>query len=360
MPSLTASSALRQAAAAFALFVAAAGFTGCDGSSSSGGAGAGGGGGAGGASPNPRAPGEQLHIVATTELVAELARRIGGDHVRVEAIMGPGTDPHTYKPGPEDVRRLSDADLVLFHGLHLEGRMDAPLRALERDGRAVAVADAIPEADLIHAEEGAHDPHVWFDPALWKVAAQRASSAITQRAPAHAADFAGGLAAFETELTALDAELQATLTRVPPNRRVLATAHDAFGYFGRRYEFDVIGIQGISTESEASLRDIAAIVQQLAARDVPAVFIESTVSPRTIEALVEGSRARGHAVRIGGELYSDAPGPVSSGAETISGMSLHNARVIAAALAGGPAGAPAGTPSGAPAPGNSTPSEGTR
>ncbi|MBL9140863.1 MAG: zinc ABC transporter substrate-binding protein [Phycisphaerae bacterium] len=290
-----------------------------------------------------RRPADQPHrIVATTELVAELARRIGGEHVQVEAIMGPGTDPHTYKPGPDDVRRLSEADLVLFHGLHLEGRMDAPLRSLEREGRAVAVADAVPHEELLNPGEGAHDPHVWFDPELWKVAARRAARALTDLAPAHAAAFASGLADMEAELTALDGRIRAALEGVPPNRRVLATAHDAFGYFGRRYQFDVIGIQGISTESEASLRDIAAIVQQLADRDVPAVFIESTVSPRTVQALVEGSRARGHAVRIGGELYSDAPGPVGSGAETIAGMSMHNARTIAGALA------PAAVPSEAP------------
>lgn len=274
-------------------------------------------------------------MVATTELVAELARRIGAARVEVSALMGPGTDPHTYKPGPGDVRRLSEADLVLFHGLHLEGRMDSPLRALERDGRATAVAEGIPVEALRHSDEGAHDPHVWFDPLLWKAAAQRTAEALTRADPEGAEAFAAGALEFAAELDALDAEIARMLAAVPPERRVLATAHDAFGYFGRRYAFDVLGIQGISTESEASLRDIAALVQTLAERGVPAVFVESTVSPRTVEALVEGARARGHALRIGGELYSDAPGPVGSGAETIAGMSLHNARIISNALSGG-------------------------
>jgi manganese/zinc/iron transport system substrate-binding protein len=292
----------------------------------------------------PGAPGESgsggsgrrapLRVVATTELVAELARRVGGARVAATALMGPGTDPHTYKPSPGDVRRLSAADLVLFHGLHLEGRMDAPLRALERDGRAAAVAEGIPEADLRHAEEGAHDPHVWFDPLLWRAAAARAAEALARADPEGAEAYAAGARAFAEELERLDADIARTLAAVPPRRRVLATAHDAFGYFGRRYAFDVLGIQGISTESEASLRDIAALVGTLAERGVPAVFVESTVSPRTVEALVEGARARGHALRIGGELYSDAPGPAGSGAETIAGMSLHNARTIARALTG--------------------------
>lgn len=281
----------------------------------------------------PTAPGT-MRVVATTELVADLVRSVGGPRVQVVSLIGPGMDPHTYKPGPGDVRAMNDADIVFFHGLHLEGRMDAPLRELQRSGKAFAITDGIPPERLLHADGGEPDPHVWFDPELWSLAADHVAQVLTQRDPEGAPQFQENLAIAKGYLSALDHEVRSNLSIVPAERRVLATAHDAFGYFGRRYDFDVLGVQGISTDSEASLRDIAAIVEQLAARGVPAVFIESTVPPRTVQALVEGAEARGHALRIGGELYSDAPGAAGSGAETLRGMSLHNALTIARALGG--------------------------
>lgn len=312
-PALRAIAALRLAACAAVLLLAAA----CADSTS------------------PSAPGPgTTRVVATTELVAELVRSVGYPRVQVVSLIGPGMDPHTYKPGPGDVRAMTDADVVFFHGLHLEGRMDAPLRELQQDGKAFAVTDGIPPDRLLRAEGGEPDPHVWFDPELWALAADHVAQVLIQRDPEGAIAFRQNLAFTKEYLEALDREMHSNLAAVPAERRVLATAHDAFGYFGRRYSFDVLGVQGISTDSEASLRDIAAIVEQLAARGVPAVFIESTVPPRTVQALVEGAQARGHALRIGGELYSDAPGAAGSGAETLRGMSLHNALTIARALGG--------------------------
>ena len=279
---------------------------------------------------------DRLDVVATTGMIADAARVIGGDHVEVGALMGPGIDPHSYRQTRSDIVALSRADLVLFHGLRLEAQMTDLFEKLGERQAVVAVGEAVPREDLVAHPDypDARDPHVWMDPSLWASVMGRVRGALADAAPEHAGDFAANAASYVDELEALDRYAAEVLETVPDGQRVLVTAHDAFSYFGRAYGFEVIGIQGISTESEAGLQRIAALVDTLVERDIGAVFVETSVSDRNITALVEGAAARGHEVRIGGELYSDAMGEEGTYEGTYLGMIDHNVTTIAAALGG--------------------------
>jgi manganese/zinc/iron transport system substrate-binding protein len=277
-----------------------------------------------------------VSVVATTGMIADAARRVGGDHVAVRALMGPGVDPHAYRQTRTDIVALAQADLVLWHGLYLEAQMEPFLLDLARDRAVVAVAEDLP-ADrlLVNADyPDRADPHVWMDPQLWAGVVSRVQGALAEVAPQHADAFAANAEAHLAELAALDTYARGVLGSVPEDRRVLVTAHDAFAYFGRAYRFDVLGIQGISTESEAGLRRISELVDLIVERGIGAVFVETSVSDRNIRALVEGAAAQGHTVAIGGELYSDAMGPEGSYEGTYVGMIDHNVSTIARALGG--------------------------
>lgn len=279
---------------------------------------------------------DTLNIVATTGMIADTARRIGGAHVTVKALMGSGVDPHAYRQTRSDIMAMTRADLVLWHGLYLEAQMEDFLVKLERRRTSVAVADAMPRDMLIsHADyDGRYDPHVWMVPALWTYVAREIARVLSEARPELAADFAVNLSAFEAELTKLQSYGETVMATVPAQSRVLLTAHDAFGYFGRAFDMEVIGIQGISTESEAGLNRISTLVDLLVERKIGAAFVESSVSDRNIRALIEGAGAQGHLVSIGGELYSDAMGADSSYEATYIGMIDHNITTIARALGG--------------------------
>jgi manganese/zinc/iron transport system substrate-binding protein len=248
--------------------------------------------------------------------------------------MGAGVDPHLYKASPGDIRTLTGADLVLYNGLLLEGKLTDVLVKLAASKPVVAVSERVPEDRLMHPDgtEGHADPHIWFDVALWMVATERIRDALSAMDPAGKDAFEANAAAYLTELKALDEEVRAKAQAIPAERRLLVTAHDAFGYFGRTYGVEVRGIQGISTEAEASLKDINTLVDDLVARKVPAVFVESSVPRKTVEALVEGAASRGHTLAIGGELFSDAMGQPGTPEGTYIGMVRHNIDVIAKAL----------------------------
>ncbi|HYE57552.1 MAG TPA: zinc ABC transporter substrate-binding protein, partial [Rhodothermales bacterium] len=252
-----------------------------------------------------REHGGPLRVVATTSLIGDLARQIGGPSVAVEALMGPGVDPHVYKASEGDVLRMADADLVLYHGLHLEGRMaDLFERMNDLGWRTAAVTRTIPVDTLHHAPSmpGAHDPHVWFDVRLWQRCAQTVEDAFVALDPSQANAYRARGTAYRARLDTLDAWVRAEIARIPPPRRVLITAHDAFGYFGAAYGVRVVGLQGLSTATEAGTADVQRLANLLVTTGVPAVFVESSVSPRTIEAVVAAVRARGGQVRIGGSL----------------------------------------------------------
>ncbi len=293
------------------------------------------------AAPDAAAPpaDHRIQVVATIGMVADLAREIGGDRVEVTTLVGPGIDPHSHRPSREDVRRLMEADLVLANGLGLEGRMlDALDRAAAAGIRMRRVAEGIDASELLPAAdfEGVHDPHAWMDPGVWRLAAGIVHEELRTIDPEGAEAYDAGAAALAADLEALAAYADRVLASVPPEHRVLVTAHDAFGYLGRRHGYEVLGIQGISTESEAGVRDIERLVDLLVERRVPAVFVESTVSDRNIRALLAGAAARGHEVRIGGSLFSDAMGEPGTWEGTYRGMIDHNVTAIARALGGTP------------------------
>lgn len=278
----------------------------------------------------------QITVVATTGMIADTARAIGGDHVDVRALMGPGVDPHAYRQTRSDIVAMTRADLVLGHGLYLEAQMEDFFEDLGRRRMVVPVAEAMPRNLLLAHEDydNRFDPHVWMDPDLWRHVAAEIRDALAEVDPENAAFYLASAESFLTELDTVSAYARETLASVPDDSRVLLTAHDAFNYFGQAYGFEVLGIQGISTESEAGLVRIAELVDLLVARDIRAVFVESSVSDRNIRALIEGAAARGHEVRIGGELFSDAMGEPGSYEGTYIGMIDHNVTIITRSLGG--------------------------
>jgi manganese/zinc/iron transport system substrate-binding protein len=282
----------------------------------------------------PASAAGRLSVVATTGMIADAARAVGGDLVEVRALMGPGVDPHAYRQTRSDISAMLGADLVLWHGLALEAQMERFLADLARRRPVVAIAESLPRNLLLLANEERPDPHVWMDPALWAEAVGAVQAALAMELPDHAQTLADAADAHLAEIARVAAYARETLATVPEGARVLVTAHDAFGYFGRAYGFEVVGIQGISTESEAGLNRIGALVETLVSRRIGAVFVESSVSDRNVRALIEGAAAQGHTVRIGGELFSDAMGPPGTYEGTWIGMIDHNVTTIAGALGG--------------------------
>nr|WP_242601421.1 zinc ABC transporter substrate-binding protein [Pseudaestuariivita atlantica] len=275
-----------------------------------------------------------LSVVATTGMIADTARRIGGDLVEVRALMGPGVDPHAYRQTRSDIAAMTRADLVLWNGLYLEAQLEEFMHTLSRRMRVEALAEALP-THLLRAHQDyadRYDPHVWMVPALWRLVAEELARVLRDIRPDAADRIDANLAAYIAELESVGAYAADVLGQVPPEARVLLTAHDAFGYFGDAYGYEVIGVQGISTESEAGLHRITELVDLLVERRVGAVFVETSVSDRNMRALIEGAAARGHTVRIGGELFSDAMGIDGTYEGTLIGMLDHNATVIARAL----------------------------
>jgi manganese/zinc/iron transport system substrate-binding protein len=280
------------------------------------------------------AGGERLQVVATTGIIGDVAAQVAGDRADVVALMGPGVDPHLYKARAGDVRRLSRADLVLYHGLHLEAAMAEVLSEMGGRRRTVAVTDWIERDELLSPPEyrGSYDPHVWFDVRLWSVAARRIAAALAEADPAGASEYAAREALYLRELEALDAWVRERTAELPPERRVLITAHDAFGYFGRAYGFEVLGLQGISTTAEAGTADVQRLADEIARRRIPALFVETSIPRRTIEAVQAAVASRGFRVEIGGELYSDALGDAGTAEGTYVGMVRHNIDTIVTAL----------------------------
>lgn len=271
-----------------------------------------------------------VSVVATTSIGADLARQVCADvpGVSVISMMGPGVDPHIYRPTVRDVRALADAQVVVAHGLLLEGRMEDLWPKLDRRGTEVVVL-----SDAVDARD---DPHIWMDASMWSAAALHAGEALAASMPDCADALRAGAARVAARWRALDAQVKAAVATIPPERRLLVTAHDAFGHFGAAYGLDVRGVQGISTEAETGLADLRALVDEVVERRVPAVFHETSVPDRAIEALIESAAARGHTLRNAAALHSDALGPPGSGADTYEGMMRTNVRAIVGALGGDP------------------------
>lgn len=277
-----------------------------------------------------------IEVTATTSMVADLVRVVGGDRVQVSGLMGPGVDPHLFKASEGDVAKMAGADVIFYNGLHLEGKMTEVFEQMSsRSIPTIAVAEGgIEEEDLLDSEAftGNYDPHVWFDVALWQKAARYVADELAAIDPTHADTYAQNADAYVAELEELKAYIEEQVRRVPEAQRVLVTSHDAFGYFGAAYGFEVLGLQGISTATEAGTADVQQLAETVAERRIPALFIESSVSPRGIQAVREAVRARGYEVQIGGTLYGDALGNPGTPEESYIGTVRHNVDTIVGAL----------------------------
>jgi manganese/zinc/iron transport system substrate-binding protein len=278
-----------------------------------------------------------IRVVCTTGQVAEMIQRIGGEHVAVDALMGPGVDPHLYSPVPSDLRKLTAADAIFYNGLHLEGRMGETFEKMARTRVTFAVTEGVESRhdDRLREPpefEGLYDPHVWHDPVLWGDCVKDAADALAEFDPKHAGVYRANAEAYRKELEDLDGFCRDEVAKIPKERRVLITAHDAFGYFGKRYDIEVHGLKGISTDEEKDLNRQEELQRMIIERKIPAVFVESAVAPKTIEALVEPCKAADWDLKIGGNLYADALGPAGTDDATYAGMIRHNVRTIATAL----------------------------
>jgi manganese/zinc/iron transport system substrate-binding protein len=285
----------------------------------------------------PASPPRKHQIVTTVGMVTDIVSQVAGDRAEVRGLVASGIDPHLYKPTRNDVAALQSADAVFYSGLVLEGKMTDALVRLARNGKKVyAVTELLDEKYLLEPPEapGHHDPHVWMDVAAWSRAVEAVAAALAEFDPEGAEHYRANAGRYQEQLARLDAYVREVIATVPERQRVLITAHDAFNYFGRAYNVKVMGVQGISTESEAGLEDIKRLVDFIVAHDVQAVFVETSVAERNVRALIEGARARGKTVRIGGTLYSDAMGPPGAYEGTYIGMIDHNATTIARALGG--------------------------
>lgn len=310
---------------------------GCGVGTSSGESGGGAGTGAGGGSGVGGGETSLLRVVATVGMAADLVRRVGGERIAVQQMMGSGVDPHLYKATRDDMRELMSSDLIVSVGLYLEGRLEETISRLSERQRVLVLGTSMPRELLLVDDSGSGghpDPHVWMDVSLWSRSIPSIVSALTELRPEYGEEFSSRGAALAAELSMLHRFGVECLQSVPAERRVLVTSHDAFRYFGRAYGVEVLGVQGISTESEAGLLRVNELVDLVVGRGVAAVFTETSVSQKNMQALIEGAAARGQRVVLGGELYSDAMGESGTAAGTYAGMLEHNLVTVTVALGG--------------------------
>jgi manganese/zinc/iron transport system substrate-binding protein len=287
----------------------------------------------GGATAWPAFAGKHpLKAVCTTGMVADVVRNVAGPQASVEQIMGEDIDPHLFKATPDVIAKLAQADVIFYSGLHLEGRMTEVFERLGERKPTIAVTSSVPRERLISVGHEELDPHVWFDAGLWALTIDAVEQFLTTFDPPHAADYKQRAATYRAELKKLDEECKTRLAAIPDDRRVLVTAHDAFHYFGRAYKVEVKAVQGVSTETEAGVKEINALVDFLVTRKIRAVFMERSVGDRNMTALLEGCEHRGHKVAIGGELFSDSMGKPGTPEGSYVGMVRHNVDVIVKAL----------------------------
>lgn len=274
---------------------------------------------------------ERLHITTTIGMITDVVQEVGGDHVEVIGLMGPGVDPHLYKASQGDISKLEDAEIILYGGLHLEGKMTEIFEKMGKKKTVVPVSRDIPE-ELILEADGAHDPHVWFNVKLWMRATETIRDTLIDSDPDNTADYQSRANAYLAKLEELDKYAKEQIATIPKQGRVMVTAHDAFGYFGDAYDIEVVGLQGISTSAEYGSKDVTGLRDMLVERSIKAVFVESSVPKKSIEAVIEGAKKKGHNVVIGGELFSDAMGMAGTSEGTYIGMVRHNVDTIVGAL----------------------------
>jgi manganese/zinc/iron transport system substrate-binding protein len=282
------------------------------------------------AAPSGDLAGRPIRVVTTTGMIADVVANVGGDRVEVTQLMGPGVDPHLYRATESDVHRLSGADIIFYNGLNLEARMTTIFEQIGRSRPAVAVGTAVPVEQLLLDPdyEDQPDPHIWMDVKLWLLVVEKVRDELITLDQEHEATYRANAERYRQQLEELEAYVQEQVNQVPAEQRLLVTAHDAFNYFGRGYGFEVYAPQGISTESEAGIDDIRQTIDLVVGRNIPAIFIETSVPPDIVEAIVAGARSRGHEIAIGGELFSDAMGATGTPEGTYIGMIRHNTDTI--------------------------------
>lgn len=276
----------------------------------------------------------KLSLVATTGMIADIARNIGQDSVKVTALMGPGVDPHLYKATQGDLGRLRNADIILYNGLHLEGKMGEVFEKLERIKTVIPISRNIPKERLRQDTvfQGAIDPHIWFDVSLWIKATEEVKVVLMKEDAVNANYYEANSLKYIAELEILHTWVQSEIAKIPDEFRILITAHDAFSYFGMAYGIKVRGLQGISTLSEFGLKDRVDLVNYIVDNKIKAVFVETSVSEKNINAIIEGCQQKGHDVKIGGYLFSDAMGADGTAEGTYQGMVRKNVNTIVNAL----------------------------
>jgi manganese/zinc/iron transport system substrate-binding protein len=277
---------------------------------------------------------DKIKVTTTIAQIADGVRNIGGDHVEVTSLMGPGIDPHLYKATQSDIGKLQDADIIFYNGLHLEGKMLEVFEKIGNDKPTYAIADTIPKEMLRKdvSNQTAMDPHVWFDIDLWKISLEQVRDGLIELDPKNKEEYERNTKEYFAKLDKLKQFAATEIEKIPEEQRVLVTAHDAFHYFGAKYDMKVDGLQGLSTDSEYGLADVQSLVSRLVENKIKAVFIESSISEKSINAVIEGAEDRGHEVKIGGELYSDAMGEEGTSEATYIGMYKHNVKTIVEAL----------------------------
>ncbi|MBQ0769646.1 MAG: zinc ABC transporter substrate-binding protein [Bizionia sp.] len=277
----------------------------------------------------------KLNIVTTTTMITDLVQNIGGDHINIEGLMGSGVDPHLYKASEGDVTKLVNTDIIFYNGLHLEGKLVEVFEKMKSAQKTpIALSDAIDKSTLIGSDYFAsnYDPHVWFNIAYFKLFAKKVTTILSEKDPKNATNYKENEVKYLEQLDALDSKIKATIATLPREKRILVTAHDAFNYFGKNYDFDVVGLQGLSTATEAGVQDVQKLAAFIIEKEVKSIFIESSVPKRTIEALQAAVNSKGHDIEIGGTLYSDALGNKGTLEGTYIGMFEYNVNTIVNAL----------------------------
>ncbi len=276
----------------------------------------------------------KIKVVTTTNILADLVSEIGGDHISLQSLMGAGVDPHLYKASEGDVSKLYSADIIFYNGLHLEGKLVDIFEKMKRTKNTVSVGDRLPKDQLISSVNfgGNYDPHVWFNIQFFKIFAQIVTDELSKADSENAETYAANNKKYQKKLDSLEEEIKSVINTLPKEKRILVTAHDAFNYFGNAYHFQVVGLQGISTATEAGVKDVQEMSKFIIDHKVRAIFIESSVPRRTIEALQVAVMSKNHDVKIGGSLYSDALGNPGTEEGTYIGMFRYNVNTIVNAL----------------------------
>ncbi len=279
---------------------------------------------------------QPVDAVVTIGMIGDVVANVGGECVAATAIMGAGIDPHLYRASAQDVRRFQEADVIFYSGYSLEGQLGDVMGRFAETKPTVAVSPASIGTSELITTQGVYgiDPHLWMDASLWARIAPTIAATLGELRPDCADQMKANAESYAGQLLALHDWVKASVATVPERQRVLVTAHDAFNYYSRAYAIDVVGIQGVSTEAEASVADIRATAKTVADLGVPAVFVESTINPRTVQAVIDAAREAGHTVRVGGELYSDAMGAAGTVGGTYIGMIYENTKRIVEALGG--------------------------